>query len=180
MPKKPCSPFIFFQTEETERIKKTEGLAHAAAFKKAAANWKSCSEKDRKKYEKKAEADKHRYEAERKQIEDRGYFLLPDGKKSTEVKVDAQGHKLKEKFPDYEGVEPKKPLSAYFCFSMAKVPQLRAERSLKITEATKAVSKLWAEMSDIEKAPYVKLAEDDHKRYAKQVADIVDRGFFIF
>jgi len=178
LPKKHQSAYNFFMVEETDRLKKAQGISHKEAFRLCGPNWTALDAKARQKYEQLAAEDKKRYEQQLNSIHEVGYFLDEAGVKSTDVKVDDKGQRLKEKFPGYEGVEPKKPTSAYFFFQLGKSAELR-KAGKSLTEATKEAGAIWNKMGEIEKEPFAKQAEADHERYNRQVAEIVSQGFFL-
>jgi len=49
--------------------------------------WKTLTEEEKKPYNEKSAADKLRVEAQLKEISTKGYFILPDGQKSSNVHV---------------------------------------------------------------------------------------------
>ena len=50
---------------------------------------------------------------------------------------------------------------------------------MKVTEAMKRASVEWNKMSTEEKAPFVKLGEEDKQRFQRQKQEEIDNGFFI-
>ena len=50
---------------------------------------------------------------------------------------------------------------------------------LKITQAFHQAGLKWKEMSDQEKAPFEKMAEDDKVRYEKQLVERQKKGYFL-
>jgi len=65
---------------------------------------------------------------------------------------------------------PKKPKTAYCIFNTEFTQQLRAKHpDLVVTEAFKLAGERWAQLSDNEKAPYAKLADQDRELYDQRV-----------
>lgn len=178
MPKKYMSAYNLFMVDEAEKIKKNSDIKQKEVFTAAAANWKNLDAKRKEEYEKISAKDKQRYEQELNQIHEHGFFMV-DGVKSCDILVNDKGKRIKEKFPGYKGVEPKRPTTAYFFFSVPKSQELREKDKMKLTESTKAASELWKKMSEIEKEPFVKQAEEDQERYNRQVAEIASQGYFL-
>jgi len=58
-------------------------MKHTDFMKIAGANWSKVTPSEMKKYEKLAEEDKKRYEAQMKEWTKHGYYTLPDGSKSS-------------------------------------------------------------------------------------------------
>lgn len=77
---------------------------------------------------------------------------------------------LKEKDPN----APKRPLSDYMFYAQANRERVREENpGVSFGAVGKIVSQQWSELSEQAKAPYVKLAEDDKKRYETEMAHYV-------
>jgi len=68
--------------------------------------------------------------------------------------------------------KPKKTTTAWMCFCNANRKEL-LDKGMKVTEASKELGKMWAELSDEDKEPFVKLVEKDKKRYAKEMENYV-------
>ena len=65
--------------------------------------------------------------------------------------------------------QPKKPMSPYIYFSVDCRKDVKAKHpNMSAVEVTKEIAKRWNEMSEKEKAPYVKKAADDKKRYENE------------
>ena len=66
---------------------------------------------------------------------------------------------------------PKKALTPYIIFSKEIRPRIKAsvEQGTKVTEIVRIIAEKWAAMTDEEKAPYVKLAEEDKLRYSREM-----------
>ena len=78
------------------------------------------------------------------------------------------------------GPTPKKAKGAYNYFNAEFVKRERdANPDLATTEAFKLAGKRWGEMSDKEKAPYEKMAEEDKKRFERQMTEREKKGYFL-
>ena len=68
---------------------------------------------------------------------------------------------------------PKKALTAYIFFSKEMRPRIKAtmDPETKTTEIVRIIAEKWSAMTDEEKAPYRKLAEDDKVRYNQEISN---------
>lgn len=65
----------------------------------------------------------------------------------------------------------KKAMSAYFIFNNEKREEVMKQHNLSgIGPVAKKLSELWAAMSDAEKGPFERKAQNDKKRYEKELA----------
>ena len=65
-------------------------------------------------------------------------------------------------------VAPKKPMSAYFFYSLSQRPKY-AEKGVSVCESSKHIAAEWKLMTESDKAPYIKQSEDDHKRHEREI-----------
>jgi len=72
-----------------------------------------------------------------KELTEKGYFVMPDGKKSSAVRA-----------PTKDDPRPKRNLSAYMYFVSANVSKLMAEHKCPMTEASKKASIAWNAMTE--------------------------------
>ena len=91
------------------------------AFAKSAEIWKTLSDTDKEPYIAKSNADEQRYKNQLAELEEKGFFTMADGTKSTDQYVDP-----KKKYGE-DCVVPKKPLSSYLFFTTANVNKIKAE-----------------------------------------------------
>ena len=78
-----------------------------------------------------------------------------------------------------KGPSPKKASTAYLYFNTAYVKKCRLENpGLSAGDAFKQAGVKWGTMSEKEKSPYEKQAQDDKIRHEKQVAEREKKGFF--
>ena len=67
---------------------------------------------------------------------------------------------------------PKRPISAYFFYNQERRETLKKERpTLDNKELIRIMSEEWNKLTDEEKKPYMKKAEDDKKRYTEQMKE---------
>ena len=148
-------------------------MEQKAAFARSAEIWKGMSDTDKEPYTAKAKADEARFQAQLKELEEKGFFTTADGLKSTDLYVDP-----KKKYGE-DCVVPKKPLSAYLFFTTEKVNKIKEEQNCTHPEAMKKCGQIWNELDADGKAPYEKKHTDDADRYKKQCNDLDKNGFFI-
>ena len=159
-PKDPNAPhgvktaYFFFQDKVLPGIKEDEGITHTEAQKKAGELWKALSEKKRKPYIDMHEKDKARHAKEMESYDPSSFdpTTLPEKKGRTKKAKDA----------------PKSARSAYIFFSTEKRKEL-AESGTPKKETMAEAARLWKEMTDKEKKPYVRLHEKDKVRAEKEM-----------
>lgn len=130
--------------------------------------WTALTDADRKPFTDKTEADKERYNRELGDLNSKGYFLLPDGRKSSDVRVPREGEPM-----------PKTTLSAYMYYNKDQVPKLRNGTTMTMIEAMKKVSVNWAALSEEGLKPYNALSAADRQRYEKQTDEFNSNGYFL-
>jgi hypothetical protein len=143
------------------------------AFAKSAEIWKGMTDAQKEPYLAKARQDEARYQKQLKELEDKGYFMTAEGKKSTDLYVDP-----KKKYGD-DCVVPKKPLSAYLFYTTANVNKIKDKENCSHSEAMKRCGELWNKLSAAEKKTYDDKHNADAKRYQRQIDDLDKKGFFI-
>ena len=115
--------------------------------------YKDLSEKEMKKWVKKAEADKIRYQEEMKHY----------------VPMEEPGGRKKKQKKDPNA--PKRNMSAYFLYSIEARPQIKAENpDASFGEIARAISARFKELSDTEKAKWDEKAAADKERYQREMA----------
>ncbi|CAD5126091.1 DgyrCDS14259 [Dimorphilus gyrociliatus] len=144
-PKRPTSAYFYFaQYKREELARQGKSITRVADFtKEVSAEWKTLSTAARKPFEDKAKIDKERYSSEMSNYK---------GRKTTK-----------------DPSKPKRPCSAYFIF----LAEFRVENKSKYSEhkdLIKAAGAAWQDMSDVEKKPYEKKAEEEKKKYNEAMA----------
>jgi hypothetical protein len=163
------SPYICYAAEAIPKFRAERNCTNTDAVRLAGAGWRELSEKDRVPYIEKSKVDKARYEGQLKMIEDKGYFLLKDGTRSCDAS--------KGKFDDR--MKPPHPISGYFHYSLAIVPKIKAEKNCTHLEATSLAGASWKDLSEKEKAPFLKKGMEDKARYDEQMQMFKAKGYFM-
>lgn len=172
-PKKPTSPWIYFNNQILAKLKSEQGLDQKSAFTKSAEIWKGMSDEAKKPYLDKNKQDEERYKRQLAELESKGYFTTEDGQKSTDLYVDP-----KKKYGE-TCVVPKKPLSAYLFYTTENVNSLKEKEGCTHPEAMKKCGELWNKLSEDEKKKYEQKHDKDVLRYKQQIEDLDKKGFFI-
>ncbi len=77
---------------------------------------------------------------------------------------------VKQKRAKKDKDAPKRPLSAYFFYIQERREALKKEKpSLDNKELIRTMGEEWNKLSDEEKKPYSKMAENDKKRYQDEL-----------
>jgi len=84
LPKKPLSSYLYFTTDQMNKIKEKEGCTHPEAMKKAGEIWSKMSDKEKKKYTDMNTKDQARYDKQLAELNKKGFFMMEDGSKSSE------------------------------------------------------------------------------------------------
>lgn len=153
-PRGPRNPYVLFSIDKRKDLK-GEGLAFDKMTKRLGLEWGKVSAKDKKKYTKKAVKDKERYAEEMKKFRE----------EHPEQDESKKGKRRRKK----EG-EPKNPRNSYIFFSNDERAKVRAENpdmapKLVMTE----LGARWKKLEKDDKSKYIELAENDRKRYAKEM-----------
>ena len=145
-PKRPQSSYFLFMNDRRPALQKEKPeLKFGELTKQLTEDWKSLTDKDKKKYEDMAAKDKARYEAE---CEEKGI-----GKK----KKDTDG--------------PKKAQSSFFLFSADKREQYKkSDPDMKFGDVAKKIAEDWKNADAKTKTLYEKKAKEDRERYEKEKA----------
>jgi hypothetical protein len=162
-PKKPTSPWIYFNNEKVAQLKKEDGLDQKDAFTKSAEIWKSLTDEAKQPFIKKNKQDEERYKRQLAELEQNGFFMTEDGQKSTDLYVDP-----KKKYGE-SCVVPKKPLSAYLFYTTENVNSLKDKEGCTHPEAMKKCGELWNKLEADEKKLYNDKHDKDVVRYKQQV-----------
>lgn len=89
-PKKTASPYMFFLKTTVPQLMTEQKLALTEASKECSELWKKMSETKKKPFESKSKKDRVRHDKEVEEFNSKGYFTLPDGTKSCEIKKKAK------------------------------------------------------------------------------------------
>ena len=141
-PKRGKTSYIFFCLEHRDHIKKKNpDMSAKDIIKELGTLWRNTPNDKKQKYVKMAESDKERYSGE-----------LTD---YVPAHTDHSEQKL-----------PKRSLTSYIFFCKEQRNLLKDQQTtLSTKDITTELGKKWKALSDEQKSPYVKLAEDDKNRY---------------
>jgi hypothetical protein len=118
------------------------------------AQYKALNEKEMKKWTKKAEHEKLRYQEEMKDY----------------VPVEEDGGKKKKAKKDPNA--PKRNMSSYFLYSMFARPQVKGDNpEASFGDIARLISQQFKKLNDKEKKKWEKKAADDKVRYQKAMAE---------
>ena len=151
-PKRGKSSYIYFCIDKRDEIKKANpDMSAKDIIKELGRVWRDdVSEKDKARYVKLSDSDKSRYDNEMKD------YKPPQGVgQFTEKKIKRSG--------------PKRGLTAYIFFCKEQRVLIKEENTeLSTKEMTSELGKRWSNLSDKDRKPYIKLAENDKARYEKE------------
>jgi hypothetical protein len=153
-PKRPKTSYIYFSLDKREEINKSNPeLSTKDIMKKIGNLWKSLSDKEKEPYIKLSEQDKKRYTEELKN------YTPPDNL-----------YTEKPKKP-----RAKKALTSYIFFCQKNREIIKNDNpKLSPKDITKKLGNMWKSLSDKEKEPYIKLSEQDKKRYNEEKESLHD------
>eukprot|EP00053_Salpingoeca_punica_P008914 m.79620 g.79620 ORF g.79620 m.79620 type:complete len:218 (+) comp14802_c0_seq2:2085-2738(+) len=153
-PTGPMSAYLFFSQALRAKLKEQDPkLSMAEMTRRIGEKWRVLDEDGRRPFQELAEKDRLRYKRE----------ML-----SYSPPEDEFGHKRKRK---KDPNEPKKPMSAYLCYSQKRRPEMKlAEPHLRLGELAKRIGDEWAKMSNEEKQPYIERSDGLKRAYAQNMA----------
>jgi len=157
-PRGRMSSYAYFVQKTREDFKKkhpNENVVFSEFSKKCSDSWKKMSESEKKKYIQMADKDKKRYDTEM------ATYVPPKdgkGKKGKKAKKDPNA--------------PKRALSAFFWFCNDERAKVKASlpAGSGVGDVSKECARLWANLSQAQKAKYEALASKDKSRYEKEIA----------
>jgi len=154
-PKKPVTAYSIFLKQMNAQMKnmpKFNALTLAERAKVISESWAKLTDDQKQQYVEMANADKERYKREVK---------AKDGKTAK---------KAAPPVPEDKGVQPKKPMAAFFHFGNQNRAKLWKENpDLKVTEIAKLNGEQWAKLTAEERKPFDKLHEEDVKRHEREM-----------
>jgi len=160
-PRGKISAYAYFVSTCREEHKKkypSENVVFAEFSRKCADSWRTMTEKEKRRFQEMAEADKKRYEKEMA-----NYVPPKDGEKV------GRGGKKAKKVKDPNA--PKRALTAFFLFCNEKRQGVKeANPDLKVGDVAKELGRMWTELAADVKAKYDAKAKADKVRYEKQLA----------
>lgn len=150
---------FFVQTCREEHKKKhpEEQVVFAEFSRKCAERWKTMLDKEKKRFHEMAEKDKARYDSEMQNYVPPKGVVLGRGKKRKQIK---------------DPNAPKRSLSAFFWFcndERTKVKALNPEYG--VGDIAKELGKKWSDVEPTVKSKYEAMAENDKKRYEREMQE---------
>ena len=86
LPKKPLSAYLFYTTENVNKLKEKESCSHTEAMKKCGQLWNGLAGDDKQKYTDMHDRDVTRYQGQMAALDTKGFFIMADGSKSSDHK----------------------------------------------------------------------------------------------
>lgn len=158
-PKKAMSAYMLYSNDVRAQImKENPGLKFGQITKEIAGNFRDLSEKERKKWDKKARQDKERYEREMAD------YSAP------EESSDSDSYTGKKKRRKKDPNAPKKALSSYMYFmnkNRARIKEAHPDASFG--DVAKLVAAEFRQLTPEGKEKYIEMAAKDKIRYAKEM-----------
>jgi len=145
--------FVKTCREEHKKLHPDENVQFGEFAAQCSQRWKTMSEKEKEKFQEMSLEDKERYA---EQIKDLAPGMAVPGRRRRR-----RGMK-RERDPN----KPKRALSAFFYYAKDERPNVRSiNPDFSVGEVAKELGRKWNELSESEKAPYEKSAEEDRARY---------------
>jgi len=150
------SCFVKTCREEHKKLHPEENVQFGELTAQCAQRWKTMSDKEKEKFTELAIADKRRYEEQMKDaapIHTDG-MPIPRRRRRRSLKKDRDPNK------------PKRALSAFFYYAKDERPNVRSiNPDFSVGEVAKELGRKWNELTEEQKSPYEKSAEEDRARY---------------
>uniref|UniRef100_A0A7S2GRI5 HMG box domain-containing protein n=1 Tax=Helicotheca tamesis TaxID=374047 RepID=A0A7S2GRI5_9STRA len=162
-PKRNMSAFFLFSNANRERVKRENPTAKFGDIAKIMSNeFKQLSEKEAKKWNKKAAKDKIRYQEEMKN------YTPPSDDSDSDDEPRGKKKKKQKKDPN----KPKRNQSAFFLYSNAVRSRVKSENpDAAFGDIAKLISVEFKALSSKERAKWDKAAAKDKVRYQREMAD---------
>lgn len=156
--------FVQICREEHKKKHPEENVVFAEFSKKCAERWKTMTEKDKKRFHDLADKDKKRYESEMKDYTPSENDKGKRGKKRKQMK---------------DPNAPKRPLSAFFLFSIDERSNVKqANPEYTAGDTSKELGRRWAEADPAVKSKYQEMADKDKLRYDREITEYKKKGKF--
>ena len=110
--------------------------------------------------------------------------LSKDKKKKYEQKAELEREKYQKKMKEFDNYVfdmPKRPLNAFTLFVKDRIPDLKEDRKnkgLTNQELLKIAAKEWNNEDGVSQSKYEKKAEQDKKRFIRQLKDFETMGYY--
>ena len=168
-PKRPKSGYMFYCEKKRPQIKAANPEFKVPQISKALGeSWKSASPDTKAKYNKKSEQDKARYNSEKADYTRPSDDELSKQKINQKKRGKPSGTKKRTK---PEGA-PTRGKSSYVFFCADKRAEVKdANPDLKPTEIISELARLWKELADEDKQPYIDQAAEAKELYLQQKSE---------
>ncbi|KAG7396685.1 hypothetical protein PHYBOEH_001914 [Phytophthora boehmeriae] len=182
-PRLPMSAYNFYLSSELQHLQeRLPGLKHNEIMREMGVAWKLLEEADRAPYQQEAEQDVDRFRTEME-----AYLSQQAVHRETECTDKRQGRKRQ---PQHDRVDdsflegkkeatatrkkrkaghPRRPKTAYNLMYMSKRTELLATYQMSHNECSALCGRLWREMSESEREPFKRMAEEDKRRYQAEL-----------
>lgn len=165
-PKKPMNSYLIFAQEQRQNVVNAnpqmsvrDVVSHTATL------WRQLNDEQKAPYVARANEDKARFEEERSQ------WLLQNKDVKRRPRKIKRKDKKKKRGQKNEVKKVKRVSPAYIFFSNANRRAVQAAQpGWKMGDVSKELGRLWREMSEQERSPYVALHEDDKERHRQEMA----------
>lgn len=108
--------------------------------------------------------------------------LTKDKKKKYEEKAAREKERYEKKmaeFKNYVFDMPKRPLNAFSLYVRDRIPDLKEEKKgVPVNELLRTVAKEWKKEDGVSQSKYEKKAEQDRKRFSRQMKDFEKLGYY--
>jgi len=161
-PKRNMSAFFLYSTATRKQVKEENpDLSFGDLAKVISKNFKELSDKEKKKWTKKAEKDKKRY------LEEMKNYVAPS---ESEEDSEDEGAKKKKKKAKKDPNKPKRNMSAYFLYSCANRASVKERNpDASFGELAKLISAEFKKLPDNERKKWDQKASADKKRYDEEM-----------
>lgn len=148
--------FVKTCREEHKKLHPDENVQFGEFAAQCSQRWKTMSEKEKEKFQEMASDDRERFQ---EQMKDLGPNAITPRRRRR------RGSK-KERDPN----KPKRALSAFFYYAKDERPNVRSiNPDFSVGEVAKELGRKWNELTEEQKSPYEKSAEEDRARYDKEM-----------
>lgn len=193
-PRLPVSAYSFFLSSNRRDIQaQRPGLKHNEVMREVGVTWKSLSDAERQPFLAQAECDVERFKREME------FYLLKSQKE--QLGLTANGVRkakkrstvgrprktpVKHSFANADGattstllkggkdrklIPPRRPQTAYNIMYMSKRAEVLATYQVSHNECSALCGRLWRQMTDAEREPFQRMANEDKLRYAAELKE---------
>ncbi|KAA0190019.1 hypothetical protein HAZT_HAZT001705 [Hyalella azteca] len=149
--------FVKTCREEHKKLHPDENVQFGEFAAQCSQRWKTMSDKEKEKFHEMSVEDKGRFAEQMKD------YVPPPG--TPRGRRRRRGAK-KERDPN----KPKRALSAFFYYAKDERAKVRASNpDFSVGEVAKELGRQWNELTEAQKAPYEKAAEEDRARYGRDM-----------